>query len=74
VALRARKVKHMPPPTSSVSTLGSSASMTFSLSLTLLPPSTTAYGRSGSSVSRRSTATSAATSGPAACGSRSATS
>jgi hypothetical protein len=37
----ARKVKHMPPPTSSRSTLGSSASMTASLSLTFDPPSTT---------------------------------
>src|SRR4051794_19121411 len=36
-----RKVKHMPPPTSSVSTLGSNASITASLSLTLEPPSTT---------------------------------
>ncbi len=69
-----RKVKHMPPPTSSVSTLGSSASITDSLSLTFEPPSTTAYGRSGSSVRRRSTSTSVATSGPAACVSRSATS
>ena len=44
----ARKVKHMPPPTSSVSTVGSSASITFSLSLTLDPPSTTTYGLAGS--------------------------
>ena len=61
-----RKVKHMPPPTSRLSTLGSSASMTASLSLTLEPPSTTAYGRSGSPVSRGSTSTSRATSSPAA--------
>ena len=37
----ARKVKHIPPPTSSESTFGSSASMTASLSDTFEPPSTT---------------------------------
>ena len=37
----ARKVKHIPPPTSSESTFGSSASITASLSDTLEPPSTT---------------------------------
>ena len=36
-----RKVKHMPPPMSSLSTLGSSASITASLSETFEPPSTT---------------------------------
>ena len=46
-----RKVKHMPPPTSSLSTLPSRLSMTPSLSETLEPPSTTTYGRSGFSVS-----------------------
>ena len=50
----------MPPPMSSRSTLPSRLSMTPSLSETLEPPSTTTYGRSGSSVSRRSTSTSAA--------------
>ena len=60
----------MPPPTSSRSTCCSRLSMTPSLSETLEPPSTTTYGRSGSSVSRRSTSTSAATRPPAACGSR----
>src|SRR5690606_38136743 len=40
----ARNVKHMPPPTSSLSTLGSSASITASLSETFEPPSTTTYG------------------------------
>ena len=43
-----RKVKHIPPPMSSRSTVGSSASITASLSDTLDPPSTTTYGRSGS--------------------------
>ena len=38
----ARKVKHIPPPTSSESTCGSSDSMTSSLSDTFDPPSTTA--------------------------------
>ena len=37
----ARNVKHIPPPTSSVSTFGSSASITASLSETFDPPSTT---------------------------------
>ena len=60
-----RKVKHIPPPISSLSTLGSRASMTASLSETFDPPSTTTYGRSGSSVSRRSTSTSRSTSQPA---------
>ena len=40
----ARKVKHMPPPTSSASTFGSSASITASLSETFDPPSTTDVG------------------------------
>ena len=40
-----RKVKHIPPPTSSRSTFGSSAEITASLSETLPPPSTTTYGR-----------------------------
>ena len=38
----ARNVKHIPPPTSSASTFGSSASITASLSETFEPPSTTA--------------------------------
>ena len=38
----ARKVKHIPPPTSSESTCGSSDSITCSLSDTFDPPSTTA--------------------------------
>ena len=42
-----RKVKHMPPPMSSLSTLGSSASITASLSDTFDPPSTTTYGALG---------------------------
>src|SRR3712207_7972169 len=42
---------------SSESTFGSRASITASLSDTFDPPSTTAYGRSGSPVSRRSTST-----------------
>src|SRR5437763_1014178 len=37
----------MPPPMSSSSTRGASASITASLSETLEPPSTTTYGRSG---------------------------
>ena len=53
-----RKVKTMPPPTSSRSAVPSRLSMTPSLSDTLEPPSTTTYGRSGSSVSRSSTSTS----------------
>src|SRR6266508_239282 len=64
-----RNVKHIPPPISSRSTLGKSASMTASLSETLAPPSTTMYGRSGLSTSRRSTSTSRSTSQPAKCGS-----
>src|SRR5215475_4932584 len=59
-----RKVKHIPPPTSSLSTLGSSELITASLSLTLLPPSTTTYGRFGSPVSCRSTANSSRTRSP----------
>ena len=43
----ARKVKHMPPPTSRVSTLSSSASITPSLSDTLAPPRTATNGRPG---------------------------
>ena len=65
----ARKVKHIPPPTSSESTCGSSDSITCSLSDTFDPPSTTAYGRSGSWVSLRSTSTSVSTSPPAYAGS-----
>src|SRR6266542_1209073 len=63
-----RNVKHIPPPISSRSTFGKSASMTASLSETLAPPSTTMYGRSGLSTSRRSTSTSRSTSQPAKCG------
>src|SRR4051794_38381765 len=48
--------------------------MTPSLSDTFEPPSTTTYGLSGSTVRRRSTSISVATSCPIACGSRSATS
>ncbi len=61
----ARNVNAMPPPMTRVSTFGASASMTPILSETLDPPSTTAYGRSGVSVSRVSTSTSPATSVPA---------
>ena len=43
--------------------------MTPSLSETFDPPSTTTYGRAGSTVSRLRTATSAVTRSPAACGS-----
>ena len=60
-----RKVKHIPPPMSSRSTVGSSASITASLSETFEPPSTTTYGRSGSPVRRLSTSTSRSTSRPA---------
>ena len=59
----------MPPPISSRSTFGSSASITPSLSLTFEPPSTTVYGFSGSFVSRSSTPSSVAISRPAALGS-----
>ena len=45
----------MPPPMSSRSAVCSRLSITPSLSETLAPPSTTAYGRSGLSVSRLST-------------------
>ena len=48
--------------------------MTASLSETFEPPSSTTNGRSGSSVSRRSTSISLATRPPMACGSRCATS
>ena len=48
--------------------------MTPSLSETFEPPRTTTYGRAGSTVRRRSTSISAATSPPMADGSRSATS
>ena len=64
----------MPPPMSSLSALPSRLSMTPSLSETFEPPSTTTYGRAGSTVSRRSTSISAATRPPMADGSRSATS
>ena len=60
----------MPPPMIRRSTLPRRLAMTPSLSETFAPPSTTAYGRRGSSVSCFSTSTSAATSPPAACGSR----
>ena len=43
----AKNVKHMPPPTSSRSTLGSRFSITASLSETFEPPRTTTYGRFG---------------------------
>ena len=59
--LAARKVKAIPPPISSESTLGSSEVITPSLSDTLEPPRMTAYGRSGSTVSFFSTAVSAET-------------
>ena len=59
----------MPPPTSSRSTIGSRLSITASLSETFDPPRTTANGRSGSSVSARSTSTSRSTRSPAALGS-----
>ena len=59
----------MPPPMSSRSTFGSSASMTASLSDTFEPPRTTTYGLSGSAVSRWSTSTSRSTSPPAYRGS-----
>ena len=55
VAWAARKVKHMPPPTTRLSTRPRRLSSTASLSETLLPPSTAANGRSGSSSSRDST-------------------
>ena len=48
--------------------------MTASLSDGLAPPRTTTYGRGGSEVSWRSTAISAITSSPAACGSSAGTS
>jgi hypothetical protein len=60
-----RNVKHMPPPTSSLSTFGSSDWMTASLSETLAPPSTTTYGCSGFSEMRLSTSTSRSTRPPA---------
>ena len=56
----------MPPPTSSLSTVGSRLSITASLSETFEPPSTTTYGRSGSSVSARSTSPRAARGHPRA--------
>src|SRR6478735_12524597 len=65
----ARKVKAIPPPISSESTLGSSEVITPSLSDTFDPPRITAYGRSGSTVSFFSTAVSADTRYPAKCGS-----
>ena len=52
--LAARKVKHMPPPTTRLSTRPRRLSSTSSLSETLLPPSTAVNGRSGSSSSRDS--------------------
>ena len=65
----ARNVKHMPPPTSRRSTVGSRLSITASLSDTFDPPSTTTYGRSGDSVRRCRTSISRSTRSPAACGS-----
>ena len=64
----ARKVKHMPPPTSRVSTRFSNASITPSLSDTLAPPSTATNGRSGRSNNRSRTSTSRARTRPAAEG------
>ena len=61
----ARNVKHMPPPMITLSALPARFSMTASLSDTLDPPRTTAYGRSVELVSCSSTLTSAATSVPA---------
>ena len=61
----ARKVKHMPPPTTRLSTRPRRLSSTSSLSETLLPPSTAVNGRSGSSSSRDSTLTSPASRRPA---------
>ena len=55
----------MPPPMTRLSALVARFSMTASLSDTLDPPSTTAYGRSVELVSCSSTSTSAATSVPA---------
>ena len=60
-----KKVKHIPPPTRSVSTSGSSASITAILSLTLLPPRITAYGAVDPAVSRCNTSTSRSTRPPA---------
>ena len=65
MALRGKEGEHMPPPTTNVSTFGASASMTASLSETLEPPSTTAYGEAGFSVSLASTCASAETRLPA---------
>ena len=64
----------MPPPITRVSAVLIRLAITASLSDTLAPPSTTTYGRAGSSVSCFSTSTSALTRPPAALGSRWATS
>ena len=55
----------MPPPMTRLSAFSASDSMTASLSDTLEPPSTTAYGRSVELVSCSSTVISEATSVPA---------
>ena len=57
--------KHMPPPTTRLSTRPRRLSSTSSLSDTLLPSSTAVNGRSGSSSSRDSTLTSPASRSPA---------
>ena len=64
----ARKVKAMPPPTISVSTLGASALSTSILSATLAPPTTATNGRAGHSRMPPSTSTSRARRRPAALG------
>ncbi len=64
-----RNVYPMPPPMRMRSARLSRCPITASLSDGFLPPSTTTNGRAGSVVSRRSTATSASTRSPAACGS-----
>src|SRR5205807_1966815 len=65
----ARKVKHIPPPTSRTSTRSSRERITPILSLALAPPSTAAKGRAGWWRSPPSTSTSLASRRPAALGS-----
>ncbi len=65
----ARKVKAIPPPTTSVSMWSSSAFITSSLSATLAPPTTATKGRAGAPSKPPSTSTSRWTRSPAALGS-----
>ena len=65
-----KKLKHIAPPTSSVSAVSRKVSISATLSVTFAPPSTTTSGRSGASTIERSVVTSRSSSRPATAGRR----